>query len=226
MAHSQRPIRRRFWGRAKGRPLSTHQQELYDDVYPKLGVLKTPLDYRNFEQQFSQLELEIGFGGAEHLLSRAKQWPERGFIGVEPFLNGVGKALAGIDAEKLQNIRLYHGDVWDILKDIPDGTIKIVHVLYPDPWPKTRHFKRRLVQEDFIAEIYRILKPDGEFRFASDIPSYVDWALMRILAQGGFDWPVNAANDWLSPYENWPSTRYEAKARCEGRTPHYLRFLK
>ncbi|HHL43327.1 MAG TPA: tRNA (guanosine(46)-N7)-methyltransferase TrmB, partial [Hellea balneolensis] len=126
----------------------------------------------------------------------------------------------------LSNIRLYHGDVWDILPIIPDGCVRTVHILYPDPWPKSRHFKRRLVQEDLIAQIYRVLEPGAEFRFASDIPSYVDWALVRILAHGGFDWGAESCEGWLKPYPNWPGTRYEAKALREGRTPHYLSFIK
>jgi len=214
---------RRLWGRAKGRPLSPYQAGLVQNLLPRLAVGESPLAALD---KFETIDLEIGFGGGEHLLHQARNDPSTGFIGAEPFLTGVAKALAGIDKDGLANINLHHGDVRPVLDNFPDGSINNIYMLYPDPWPKPRHFKRRLIQEHFISELHRVLKPGGELRFASDIPSYADWALARILKHGGFDWPAGNANDWLSPYPDWPSTRYEAKALREGRTPHYFNFIK
>lgn len=222
--HKQRHhSRRKLWGRAKGKRLSPHQAALIENLLPKLQAMPNPLGQFVPEQKVT---LEIGFGGGEHLLHLAKSFPDEGFIGAEPFLNGVAKTLNGIAEEKLENIRIHHGDVSEILQALPDASLERVYILYPDPWPKPRHYKRRLIQEEFIAEIYRVLKPGAEFRFASDIVSYVDWALARILRHGGFAWNAHGASDWLSPYKNWPSTRYEAKAFREGRTPHYFTFVK
>ncbi|PHR93818.1 MAG: tRNA (guanosine(46)-N7)-methyltransferase TrmB [Robiginitomaculum sp.] len=220
--------RRRLWGRAQGRPLSAHQEGLVKTLLPEILALPAPLSA--FEGK-SRVTLEIGFGGGEHLLRQAQAHPDQGYIGAEPFLNGVAKALSGIDAAGLDNIRLHHGDVRAVLDELPDNILDCVYILYPDPWPKPRHYKRRLIQEDFIADIYRVLKPGGELRFASDIISYVDWALARILryrpeSGAGFSWDVSSVQDWLTPYAGWSSTRYEAKALREGRTPHYFTFMK
>ena len=175
---------------------------------------------------FSSVDLEIGFGGGEHLLHRAHLEPKRGFIGVEPFLNGIAKILAGIDEKDLHNIRLHHGDIHDILTEIPEDSISNIHILFPDPWPKPRHHKRRLIQDDFLVHIHRILKPNGRLRFACDIVSYIDWSLIRIFRHGGFSWSAQTVSDWLTPYTDWPGTRYESKAVREGRTPHYFTFSR
>ncbi len=222
--HKRRHIsRQNIWGRAKGKPLSAHQTALVETLLPTLQALPDPLLGAKSPQD---TVLEIGFGGGEHLLHCAMSNPGHNFIGAEPFLNGVAKTLNGIQQHKLKNIRLHHGDVYAVLDVLPDACLDMVYILYPDPWPKPRHYKRRLVQEKLIAELYRVLKPGGELRFASDIVSYIDWALARILRHGGFAWDANSATNWLTPYENWPSTRYEAKAFREGRTPHYFIFEK
>ncbi len=217
------PDRRKLWGRAKGKRLSPHQTSLMENLLPQLRALPSPLE--NFEPN-QRVTLEIGFGGGEHLLHLARRFPDEGFIGAEPFLNGVAKTLNGISNDGLKNIRIHHGDVSMVLQALPDACLERIYILYPDPWPKPRHYKRRLIQEEFIAELFRVLKPNAELRFASDIVSYVDWALARILRHGGFLWRANSAADWLTPYKNWPSTRYEAKAFREGRTPHYFTFIK
>jgi len=213
----------RLWGRSKGKALSAHQARLVETLLPQLSVGAAPLAGL---ESYRKIILESGFGGGEHLLHMAAAHPETGFIGAEPFLNGIAKALAGIEKMKLENIRLRHGDVETVLDALPDGSLDMLYSLYPDPWPKPRHYKRRLIQEDFIAKAHRVLKPGGEFRFASDIISYVDWALARVLRHGGFDWQASSVSDWRAPYESWPSTRYEAKALREGRTPHYFTFVK
>lgn len=215
---------RRLWVRAKGKPLSPYQSGLVETILPTLSIdTQTPLTGLD---GFKSVRLEVGFGGGEHLLHRARQNPDTLFIGVEPFLNGIAKTLAGIDRNGLKNIRLHHGDVWQFLENLPDASLNHIDILYPDPWPKPRHYKRRLIQEDLIAEFHRILKSGKELNFASDIPSYVDWALVRILRHGGFAWDAETCADWMEPYEGWPGTRYEAKAYREGRTPHYFRFVR
>jgi tRNA (guanine-N7-)-methyltransferase len=222
---------RRLWGRAQGRPLSKHQTALVANLLPKISIpqnMENPLEVLS---GFSHINLEIGFGGAEHLLHRAARDPDIGYIGVEPFLNGVGKALAGIEKHKLKNIRLHHGDVRVILDNMPNSGLDNIYILFPDPWPKPRHFKRRLISDELVGELYRVLKPGGRLYFASDILSYIDWALIRILRfrdnQGtGFHWPAETSDDWMRPYPDWPGTRYEAKAFREGRTPHYFTFEK
>jgi len=215
---------RRLWGRAKGKPLSPYQSGLVEINLANLSVdLQTPLSGLD---KYSRVRMEVGFGGAEHILYRAKQNPDTAFIGVEPFLNGIAKALAGIDRSKLENIHLHHGDVWQFLENVPDNSLDHIDILYPDPWPKARHHKRRLIQEDIIGEFHRVLKPGCELHFTSDIPSYIDWVLTRVLKHGGFKWDAQTCADWQTPYKGWPGTRYEAKAYREGRTPHYFKFVK
>ncbi len=177
-------------------------------------------------RQYKNIKLEIGFGGAEHLLHRAAKNPDIGFIGVEPFINGVAKALAGIDKLGLNNIRLHAGDVWDFIEQIPDASISQIYILYPDPWPKKRHYKRRLVRKDLIIQIHRILHAGGNVQFASDIPSYIDWALERFVIHGGFSWQASSSQDWLNPFDGWIETRFEKRALRDGRTPHYFEFSK
>ncbi len=215
---------RRLWGRAKGKPLSPYQSGLVDTKLAEVSIdTESPLAGL---ESFDNIRMEIGFGGAEHLLYRATENPNTAFIGVEPFLNGIAKALAGMDRREIKNIRLHHGDVWQFLENLPDNSLSHIDILYPDPWPKARHYKRRLIQEDLISEFHRILKPGKTLHFASDIPSYVDWALLRICRHGGFQWHAQTCADWQTPYPDWPGTRYEAKAHREGRTPHYFRFVR
>ena len=173
-----------------------------------------------------EVRLESGFGGGEHLIAEAERNPRTGFIGIEPFVNGMAKALAAIDDKKLGNIRLHHGDATDLLAWLPHGALARVDLLYPDPWPKRRHWKRRFVQDESVAAIARALRPDGEFRFASDIPDYVAWTLQRLLRSPHFLWTAERADDWRNPWSGFTRTRYEAKAVREGRTPCYLIFRR
>jgi tRNA (guanine-N7-)-methyltransferase len=215
---------RRLWGRAKGKPLSPYQSGLVETKLSGISVdTESPLAGL---ESYKSISMEVGFGGGEHLLHRAAENPDTVFIGVEPFLNGIAKVLAGIYRSNIKNIRLHHGDLWQILENLPENSLDHIDILYPDPWPKARHYKRRLIQEDLISEFHRTLKPACELHFASDIPSYIDWALVRILKHGEFSWNAEACADWATPYEGWLGTRYEAKAYREGRTPHYFRFNK
>ena len=173
-----------------------------------------------------ELWLEIGFGGAEHLLWQAEHHKDIHLIGAEPFLNGVAKAVRGAYDSNLENLSLHHGDVRDLLDALPDGSLSKIFVLFPDPWPKTRHHKRRLLRSKFIAELHRVLKPGGELRFASDIIHYVDWTLSRLKRHGGWDFAHVENSDWRTRGKDWPGTRYEAKAGREGRPCHYFKFTR
>lgn len=174
----------------------------------------------------AQLMLEIGFGGGEHLAAMAKAHPETGYFGVEPFLNGVAKLLAAIEADGLTNIRALRGDARNVLAALPDASLDRVYLLYPDPWPKRRQRKRRIVDDAFLAEVARVLKPCCELRFATDIDDYAGWTLARIAQQDKLVWLAQTADDWRQPWPEWHRTRYEEKALREGRVPGYFRFVK
>lgn len=210
----------RTFGRAKGRPLTPTVQAIWDEHFPRLkwavdgGLPDDPL------------WLEVGFGGAEHLLWQADHNPDVHLIGAEPFLNGVAKAVRGAVDGDLKNLSLHHGDVRDVMAALPDKSLDRVFVLFPDPWPKLRHHKRRLLRSKFIAEIHRVLKPGCEFRFGSDIIHYVDWTVARLRRHGGFEFTPEKQSDWRVRPEDWPSTRYEQKAIREGRKCHYFKFKR
>lgn len=222
--------RRRFYGRRKGHQLKRHQAGLMETLLPRLAVdLKTPAP-KNLATLFaSAIEnfwIEIGFGGGEHLAAHAFAKPDTGFIGCEPFLNGMAKALALIEANALKNVRLHFNDAIDVLHWLPDASLDGADLLYPDPWPKVRHWKRRFVQDESVAEVARVLKPGGIFRVATDIPHYAAWTLERVLRNPDFVWTAKRADDWRLPWAGWTQTRYEAKAIREGRTPAYFVFKR
>jgi len=166
--------------------------------------------------------LEIGFGGGEHLAHQAALNPNVQCIGAEPFINGVAKLLALIEEKQLGNVRIHDGDARDLLERLPDRSLERIFLLYPDPWPKARHAKRRLVNAETLGHFHRLLKPGGRFLFASDIADYVDWTRQHVAAHGGF----KEEGDPAQPFENWVQTRYEAKARREGRQSSYLTFRR
>jgi len=170
--------------------------------------------------------LEIGFGGGEHLLARALENPGVNFIGCEPFVNGVAKLLAGIEAQGLANIRIHADDATALLEAAPEGAFARIYILYPDPWPKRRQRKRRLISDATVALLARVLKPGGEVRFATDIDDYAGWTLRRFLACREFVWAASGADDWRQPWAGWTATRYEAKARAAGRGSAYLTFRR
>lgn len=179
-----------------------------------------------FKAQVSALQLEIGFGGGEHLLHRAAEAPATGFIGVEPFVNGMAKMMTALGKTPLANLRVYDDDATRLLDWLPEASLDGIDLLYPDPWPKKKHWKRRFVGAANLGRFARVLKAGGRFRFASDIDSYVNWTLLACRASGTFEWQVRDAADWHRPYEGWPGTRYEAKAIREGRRPAYLTFIR
>ena len=179
-----------------------------------------------FQAPVEQVRLEIGFGGGEHLLHAARLEPATGFIGVEPFVNGMARLMQSLGETPLANVKVYGDDATRVLDWLPSGSIATIDLFYPDPWPKKRHWKRRFVGKANLDRFARVLRPGGRFRFASDIDSYVNWTLLHCRAHGAFEWLAGAAGDWRQPYPDWPGTRYEAKALREGRQPAYLTFLR
>jgi len=217
-----------FFGRRKGKKLRPGQDELVRDLLPKLRVEleHERVDPRVLFPSATAITLEIGFGGGEHLASEARTYPETGFIGCEPFVNGVAKLLAVIEAETLANVRLWDRDATELLPALPEGSIDRVYVLYPDPWPKRRQRKRRFLSDETLRALARVMRADAELRFATDIDDYAGWVLARVLRSPDFLWTAERPGDWRRPWEGWPSTRYEAKAIAEGRKPTYLAFRR
>lgn len=221
---------RAFFGRRKGHPLKARQAELFDTLLPQLALDLTKPAPDNLAALFPHapqtLRLEIGFGGAEHMIAQALAHPDCGFIGADGFLNAIGKALVAVEDNDLANIRLHHGDASELLDWLPDAAFTRIDLLYPDPWPKRRNWKRRFIQDESLVRLARLLKPGGELRFATDIASYVTYALARVMRSKDFIWTAESADDWRKPWDGWSRTRYEAKAIREGRTPGYFIFRR
>lgn len=217
-----------FFGRRRGKGLRPLPAATLETSLPRYKIdLGAPPPARLetlFEAPVETVRLEIGFGGGEHLLSEARRLPSTGFIGVEPFVNGMAKLMQALADEPLANIRVYDDDATQLLDWLPERCLSGIDLLYPDPWPKKRHWKRRFVSKANLDRFARVLKPGGVFCFASDIDTYINWALLHCRAHGQFDWQAGSARDWHDPYEGWPGTRYEAKAIREGRPPAYLTF--
>jgi tRNA (guanine-N7-)-methyltransferase len=218
----------RLYGRSSGHKLRAGQQALVDTLLPALSVPpEGDITARSLFGDDRPLHLEIGFGGGEHLAFRANLLPDHGFIGAEPFLNGVATALAHIRDQALANVRLWRGDALEVLRRIPDGALSFVYLLHPDPWPKARHAKRRMMNDRPVDLIASKLKLGGEFRLATDDPTYLAWSLMVMQRhRDHFSWLVQAPKDFLEPSGGWIETRYGAKARREGRRPYYLRYRR
>jgi tRNA (guanine-N7-)-methyltransferase len=212
-----------LYGRRKGPKLSAHQTHLHETLLPQLSLqLKPNTDPRSyFSEAVDDVWLEVGFGAGEHLLWQAGQHPNVGLIGAEPYESGVAKLLSRIP-NGMPNIRLHEGDARDIIEALPDASIGRFFILFPDPWPKTRHHKRRFIQTDMLDQLARILKPGAELRFATDDKSYLPWALERLMAHPQFAWTAECVPDWSARPADWPQTRYEAKA-IKG-PPVFLRF--
>jgi tRNA (guanine-N7-)-methyltransferase len=220
---------RAFFGRRKGHALRAQQAQLFEELLPQLALDLTrpaPGLRALFAHDVGAVRLEIGFGGAEHLIAQAIAAPYTGFIGVEPFVNGMAKALAAIRAANLQNIRLHFGDAADLLAWLPAGQLAGIDLLYPDPWPKRRHWKRRFVQTHRLGDLARVLEPGGNFRFATDWADYAAWTLALTARAPAFAWTAERADDWRKPWPGFVRTRYEAKGIREGRAPCYLVFRR
>ncbi len=173
-----------------------------------------------------EVQLEIGFGGGENLIAQAKAKPDTGFVGIEPFVNGMAKALAAIDELGLRNIRLHFDDATPLVAWLPDASLSRIDLIHPDPWPKRRHWKRRFVQDATVVEFTRILRRDGELRFVTDIADYASWTLQRFVRARDFDWTAQCADDWRRPWADFTTTRYHAKAARAQRPPYFLTFRR
>ena len=218
---------RRLYGRRQGHKLRAGQEALVEDSLAALSVPEDgPLDAARLFGGDRLLEFEIGFGGGEHLAGQAAARPDHGFIGCEPFLNGVVGALGHIRDRGLANVRLHMGDALEVLERLPDASLERVYLLHPDPWPKARHAKRRMMNHGPLDRIAAKLRPGGEFRLGTDHPVYVRWALMVMNARHDFEWLAREPADFLIRPDDWPETRYEAKARREGREVWYFRYRR
>lgn len=218
------------FGRRRGRKLSKSQSGLLNELISspqidlsappphKLGVL--------FQRPVNRIWLEIGFGGGEHLLAQARANPDVGFIGAEPFFDGVVKVLSASSRDGLDNVLIHPDDARPLLRWLPDGCIERLFILFPDPWPKLRHAKRRLVSPASLALMARTMVHGGELRIATDIGDYARTVLIAIQANGQFAWQASSAEDWRTRPMDWAGTRYEQKAVLEGRRAYYLRFLR
>ncbi|NWG54076.1 MAG: tRNA (guanosine(46)-N7)-methyltransferase TrmB [Hydrogenophilaceae bacterium] len=242
----------RSYGRTKARTLKPRQEALLETLLPRLAIPAGPIDLDALFKRPSPLAgegreggasadladesaktsswaggvaLEIGFGGGEHLVAQAAAHPDMRFIGVEPFVNGVASCLRHIEESGVANVRLHQGDARDILPRLPDASLNLVYVLFPDPWPKARHHKRRLIQPGFIADLARVLAPGGEVRFATDWRDYAAWAIELFLKNAAFAWTAERAEDWRRPWPGHVATRYEKK-RLGDCSPVYLRFSR
>jgi tRNA (guanine-N7-)-methyltransferase len=227
---SARKPRGAFFGRRRGHALRKGQASLINNVLPDLSLdlsKPAPKNFRSlFDVSIRSVRLEIGFGGGENLLHEAKQDPDVGFVGCDPYLNGMAKLLASIRAEGIKNIRLHHGDALELLDWLPERSLDRIDILYPDPWPKRRHWKRRFISDDRVSRLARVLMQDGCVRFATDIASYAEWGLLRFLRSPLFTWKAEQADDWRIAWPGYTGTRYEAKAIREGRRPIYLMFQR
>lgn len=224
---------RNFYGRFKGKGLRKSQEAYLDQDLEKLSPGAVGWDV-NPDREALDLKylfgdrdvwLEIGFGGGEHMVHQAVQNPDVGIIGCEPYINGVAMLLGKIRESGAQNIAVHPGDVRDMFDVLPDHSISRAFLLYPDPWPKKRHHRRRFVTPEHLGPLARVLKTGAIFRVATDIPDYVRQTLEQV-PQHGFEWLAERPADWRAPWNDWISTRYEEKALREGRTPHYLTFVK
>jgi tRNA (guanine-N7-)-methyltransferase len=219
-----------FFGRRKGHKLRIHQADLIAHLLPQLALdigSPAPADLSDlFDDRIEGIRLEIGFGGGEHLIAEAQAFPDIGFIGCEPYVNGMAKILTQIESVNVKNIRLYAGDAAELVAWAPRQSMARIDLIHPDPWPKRRHWKRRFVQDATVAAMARIIKPQGEFRFVSDIDDYCAWTLAHLLRSPDFFWLAERAADWHLPWPGYTMTRYGRKAEREGRKAAYLRFRR
>lgn len=227
--------RRNFHGRHQGRPLRQGLKQLLRDRLPGVTVgwpEGQAIDTAKlFDPPRGKIWLEIGFGGGEHLAWQAEQQAalgsDVGIIGAEFFINGVATLLRKLEnSPAAERVRIYRGDARDLLEALPPGCLDRAFILFPDPWPKKRHHKRRIVQTPTLDHLARLMLPGAELRVASDDSDYLDWMMVLLSAHSAFDWPAQSVADWRCRPADWPSTRYEKKALAAGRKPGYLRFLR
>lgn len=215
------------YGRRRGRRLRPAKQALFDTLLPELTLTLPPggrLDMGTVFPKYKHYWLEIGFGGGEHLAHQAVLHPEVGLIGCEPYINGIAGLLKSIDDRQLANIRIYPQDGRLLVDALPDASIERVFILYPDPWPKARHHKRRLISTEFLTALARVMAPGAQLRLATDDAGYATWMLERLIPHPDFLWTAKDCDDWLNPWDDWIPTRYEQK-RLAG-LPTYLTFVR
>jgi tRNA (guanine-N7-)-methyltransferase len=216
----------RSYGRIKSRPIKARQAGLMDSLLPKIALdMSGPVDPVALKPDAAEAWLEIGFGGGEHMAAQAGLRPDVLIMGAEPFLNGVASAVRHVEEQTLSNVRILHGDARELMAALPDASLTRVFVLFPDPWPKTRHHKRRIIQAETLVELARLLKPGGKLRFATDWAAYVDWTLERVLANPAFAWGATRAADWRDPPVDHVTTRYEEK-KLGDCAPVFLDFVR
>jgi len=216
----------RSYGRIKSRPIKARQAGLMDSLLPKIALdMSGPVDPLALKPDAAEAWLEIGFGGGEHMAAQAGLRPDVLIMGAEPFLNGVASAVRHVEEQALGNVRILHGDARELMAALPDASLTRVFVLFPDPWPKTRHHKRRIIQAETLDELARLLKPGGGLRFATDWAAYVDWTLERALANPAFSWSAERAADWRDPPADHVTTRYEEK-KLGDCAPVFLDFVR
>jgi tRNA (guanine-N7-)-methyltransferase len=224
------PRRLRSYGRRKGKPLSARKERLIAELLPRLRLNlkeRTPLKLTDlFSVPVREVWLEIGFGSGEHLLWQTEHHPDTGFIGCEPFVNGMGTLLGAVETRDIRSVRVHDGNARDVLAWLPDGSAARIFILFPDPWPKKRQMKRRLISSEAVAELARVLRRGGELRFASDSGDYAAQTLFLMEKSGDFRWCAERASDWTARPPDWPETRYERKAMAQGRKPLYLIFQR
>ena len=224
---------RNFYGRTKGKHLKDSQQRYLDEDLAALSPGPVGWDANPARRPLDlgalfggrDVWLEIGFGGGEHMVAQAAANRDVGILGAEPYVNGVAMLLGKLRRDAIDNVRLHPGDVRDLFDVLPDASIARAFLLYPDPWPKARHHRRRFVTAEHLAPLARVLRPGAAFRVATDIPDYVRQTLLEV-PRHGFAWTAERPEDWRRPWDDWTPTRYEAKALREGRTPHYLTFRR
>jgi len=220
---------RAFFGRRSGKRLHRGQDRLFRELLPELEITLPDgtLDPASLFEGKAEFVIEIGYGGGEHLARQARENPGTGFIGCEVFSGGIAKLVEKIDEDGLGNVRLYTDDALKLLQKLPDASLSGAYLLYPDPWPKTRHHKRRFVSPMTLGELARVLKPGALFRFATDIEDYANWTLAHILRSSDFVFTPAMPGEWHTPYPGWQPTRYEEKARLEGRMKsYYFSFVR
>ena len=226
---------RNFYGRRHGKKLRKGQADLLatalaDLSPPGIGWEENPdrlaLDLSAIYPGKREIWLEIGFGGGEHAIAQAQANPDVQILGAEPFINGVAKLLAAIERAGVKNLAVTDADARDVMDVLPEASIARAFLLYPDPWPKTRHHKRRFVNPEQMDMLARVLTPGAHLRIATDIADYVRHTLEVMDRDPRFEWLAERPTDWRDPWPDWPGTRYEAKAQREGRTPHYLTFRR
>lgn len=216
--------RRKLYGRRKGPKLSARQASLRQTLLCELAWKPGEAPLAQFPNTVQDIWLEVGFGAGEHLVWQAREHPHVGLIGAEPYEMVMAKVLTKLEESPLNNVRLFEGDGRDIIEGLPDASLGRFFLLFPDPWPKTRHHKRRFLQMEMLDSLARVLKPLGELRFATDDKSYLPYALERLMAHPAFDWLAQGPGDWKFRPADWPPTRYETKA-IKG-PPTFLRFVR